>query len=73
MITSKVTHKTYDPAECVFLSNPVQCHKYFELLGSDLFVDILWASEKRPDALVYVWRKCAETAKAKELWDKRLL
>ena len=44
MITSKVTNKTYDPAECVFLTNPVQCQRYLEYLGADYLYDILWTS-----------------------------
>ena len=37
------------------------------------FLDILWASEKRKYALVFVWKKCPETKRAKELWDKHEL
>jgi hypothetical protein len=73
MITSKITGKVYDPAEAVFFSNPVQTQRYLEFLGPELFLDILWASEKKRDALVFVWKKCPETKHAKELWDQHLL
>jgi hypothetical protein len=74
MITSKVTGKSYEPArDCVFLTNPLQCQKYFQYLGAELFLDILYTSEKRPDALVFVWKKCPETQLAKRLWDNHEL
>lgn len=73
MITSKVTHKTYDPSDAIFITNTTQCQKYFKYLGTDLFLDILYTSEKKEDALVYVWKKCPETARAKQLWDRHEL
>jgi hypothetical protein len=73
MITSKITGKVYDPSEAVFFSNPVQTQRYLEFLGPEFFLDILWASEKKRDALVFVWKKCPETKHAKELWDQHLL
>ena len=73
MITSKITGKTYEPSEAVFLTNPIQCQRYFKFLGSDLFLDILFASEKREDALVFVWKKCPETREAKIKWDNHEL
>lgn len=73
MITSKITGKNYDPDNAVFLTNPLQCQRYFKFLGSEHFLDILYTSEKREDALVFVWDKCLETKKAKELWDKHEL
>ena len=51
MITSKLTGKTYDPSECIFMSNPTQCAKYCKFLGTDLLVDVIVSSEKREDAL----------------------
>lgn len=73
MITSKVTGKTYEPGDCVYMTNPVQCVRYFQFLGTEHFLDILYASDKKPDALVFVWKRCPETKKAKELWDQHLL
>lgn len=73
MITSKITGKSYDPSDCVYLTNPVQCHKYLKYLGEDFFLDILYTSNKRDDALVFVWKKCPETRDAKIKWDQHLL
>lgn len=73
MITSKITGKQYDPSDAVFLTNPVQCQRYLKLLGSEHFLDILYTSEKRENSLVFVWRRCSETANAKKLWDQHLL
>lgn len=73
MITSKITGKTYEPGNAVYLTNPIQCQRYFKFLGSEPFLDILFASEKREDALVFVWKKCDATREAKALWDQHLL
>lgn len=73
MITSKITGKTYDEGCAVYLTNPVQCFRYFDYLGPEFFLDIIYSGEKRKDALVYVWRKCDETRRAKVLWDQHLL
>ena len=69
MITSTITGKKYDPSEAVYLTNPVQCQRYFKFLGDEPFLDILFTSEKKEDALVFVWKRCPETAHAKRLWD----
>ena len=70
MITSKITGKTYEPgSECIYLTNMLQVKKYLEFLGPELMLDILFSSEKRPDALVFVWKKCDATRQAKALWD----
>ena len=73
MITSKITGKTYEQSEAIYLTNPVQCQRYFKFLGDEPFLDILFTSEKREDALVFVWKRCPDTKKAKELWDKHML
>lgn len=69
MITSKITGKQYEPSDAVYLTNPLQCQRYFKLLGDALFLDILFTSEKREDALVFVWKRCPETREAKIKWD----
>ena len=69
MITSKITGKTYEPSDAVYLTNPIQCQRYFKFLGDEFFLDILFTSKKQEDALVFVWKRCPETAKAKRLWD----
>jgi hypothetical protein len=73
MITSKITGQTYEPSECVYITNPVQCQRYFKYLGADFFLDILYTSEKREDALVFVWKRCPETREAKIKWDNHEL
>lgn len=73
MITSKITGKTYEPSDCVYLTNMLQVKKYLEYLGSELMLDILFSSEQRPDALVFVWQKCPETREAKIKWDNHEL
>jgi hypothetical protein len=69
MKKSQITGKYYDEADAVYFSNPIQTQRYLDYLGPEYFLDILWASEKRKDALVFVWKKCPETAKAKKMWD----
>lgn len=73
MKVSKITGKSYESSECVYISNPVQCAKYCKLLGTDLLMDIVLSSEKREDALVFVWKKTPETREAKRLWDERAI
>lgn len=73
MITSKITGKTYEPSEGVYISNPIQCQKYFKYLGEEFFLDILYTSYKKEDSLVFVWKKCPETKKAKFMWDNHEL
>ena len=73
MITSKITGKSYEPSDCVYLTNMLQVKKYLEYLGPELMLDILFSSEQRPDALVFVWQKCPETREAKIKWDNHTL
>lgn len=73
MTISQITGKSYNPSECIFISNPTQCAKYCKFLGTELLMDIIVSSEKREDALVFVWKKCPETREAKFKWDNHLL
>lgn len=73
MKESKITGKRYEPGQAVYITNPVQTYLYFKNIGPEYFLDILWDSDKRPESLVYVWKKCDETKKCKLLWDKHLL
>jgi hypothetical protein len=74
MITSKITGKSYEPgADCLYLTNMLQTKKYLEYLGPEFLLDVLWSSEHRPDALVFVWKKCPETREAKQKWDNHEL
>ena len=70
MKISTLTGKTYDETNAIYMTNPKQNQAYAKYLGGwDYFLDMLFASEKREDALVFVWKRCPETAKAKHLWD----
>jgi hypothetical protein len=71
--TSTITLKTYDPSEAIYITNPIQCRKYFNYLGDKLFLDIIYTSEKGPDCLTFVWKKCPETRDAKIKWDNHEL
>ena len=69
MKISKITGKQYSEGDAIYLTNPIQCQRYFKYLGDEYFLDILYTSNKREDALVFVWKRCPETAQAKRLWD----
>ena len=74
MKTSKLTGKTYDESQAVYMTNPKQNQAYAKYLGGwEHFLDMLFTSEKREDALVFVWEKCPETAMAKRLWDNHAI
>jgi hypothetical protein len=73
MKISKITGKQYSEGDAVYLTNPIQCQRYFKYLGDEYFLDILYTSEKREDALVFVWKKCPETREAKIKWDNHEL
>ena len=73
MITSEVTHKNYEPGNCVFISNVLQAKKYLDYLGADYLLDTIWNSEVKENCIVFVFPRCAETAQAKKMWDQRLL
>ena len=70
MKTSTLTGKIYDEAEAVYITNPRQNQAYAKYLGGwEFFLDMLFTSEKKEDALVFVWKKCPETRQAKLKWD----
>ena len=69
LVKSPITGKEYDEANCIYISNMLQSQKYLSLLGPDYLLDILYTGTYRRDSLVFVFKKCAETRKAKELWD----
>lgn len=74
MKRSTLTGKTYDEATAIYMTNPKQNLAYAKYLGGwDLFLDMLFTSDKREDALVFVWKKCPETAEAYRLWNLHLL
>jgi hypothetical protein len=70
---SKITGRTYNEVDGVYISNMLQCHKYLNYLGPEYLLDILYTDTKKKDALVFVFKKCPETRKAKELWDNHEL
>lgn len=72
-VKSKITGKAYLPEKAVYLTNPVQCQRYFKFLGDEHFLDILYESNRGDDCLVFVWKKNDETKQAKTLWDQHLL
>lgn len=72
--TSQLTGKTYDESEAIYMTNPRQNQAYAKYLGGwEYFLDMLFTSEKKEDALVFVWKRCPETKQAKLLWDQHLL
>ena len=74
MKTSMLTGKCYDETSALYMTNPRQAQAYAKYLGGwDYFLDMLFTSEKREDALVFVWERCDATKQAKLLWDQHLL
>jgi hypothetical protein len=51
----------------------LQAQKYLAHLGPEYLLDILYTGTHRKDSLVFVFKKCPETRKAKELWDNHEL
>ena len=73
LVKSPITQKVYDPAYCVHISNMLQARRYLSYLGPEYLLDVLYTDTRREDSLVFVFKKCPETRKAKELWDKHEL
>lgn len=74
MKTSQLTGKTYDPSDAIYMTNPRQNQAYAKYFGGwDYFLDMLFTSDKKEDALVFVWKRCEATKQAKLLWDQHLL
>lgn len=70
---SPITQKVYDEDKCVNITNMLQAKRYLFYLGPEYLVDVLYTGTKREDCLVFVFKKCPETRKAKELWDNHEL
>lgn len=64
---SNLLNKYYDPEDVVFLSNFVQVSRYLNNGAVDDFVDILYSGTKRPDTIVFVFKK---SPKVQELYRK---
>jgi hypothetical protein len=73
MVKSKITGKEYDESNCVYITNVLQVQKYLENLGPEYLLDILYTGTYRKDSLVFVFERCLETRRAKELWDNHEL
>lgn len=73
MVKSMITGKEYAEDNCVYISNMLQAQRYLAYLGPEYLLDILYSGTYRKDSLVFVFQRCIETRKAKELWDKHEL
>ena len=69
VVKSMITGKEYDESNCVYITNVLQAQKYISFLGPEYLLDILYTGTYRKDSLVFVFKRCSETRKAKELWD----
>ena len=73
LVKSQITGKVYDSSVCVHIPNMLQAQRYLSYLGPEYLLDILYTGTYRKDSLVFVFEKCPETRKAKELWDNHEL
>ena len=73
MVKSPITGKLYDATNCIYIPNMLQAKRYLSYLGPEYFLDILYTGTKREDSMVFVFKKCPETRKSKELWDNHEL
>lgn len=73
MIKSLITGREYVENNCVYVTNMLQAQKYLAHLGPQYLLDILYTGTHRKDSLVFVFMRCPETRKAKELWDRHEL
>lgn len=73
MITSEITKHSYEPGNCIFISNVLQAQRYLEYLGPTFLYDIIWNSSVKENCIIFVFPRCAETRRCKELWDQHKL
>lgn len=73
LVKSKITGREYNETDCIYVSNMLQCQRYLSFLGPEYLLDILYTGTYRKDSLVFVFKRCPETRKAKELWDNHEL
>ena len=73
MVKSMITGKVYDEAKCIYITNMLQAQRYLSHLGPEYLLDILYTGTYKKDSLVFVFERCAETRRAKELWDNHEL
>lgn len=73
LVKSRITGREYNETDCIYISNMLQCQRYLSFLGPEYLLDILYTGTHRKDSLVFVFERCAETRRAKELWDNHEL
>ena len=73
VVKSLITGREYAENNCVYVTNMLQAQRYLSYLGPQYLLDILYTGTYRKDSLVFVFERCSETRKAKELWDKHEL
>jgi hypothetical protein len=73
MVKSMITGREYFEQDAIYVSNMLQAQRYLSHLGPEYLLDILYTGTYRKDTLVFVFKKCPETRKAKELWDNHEL
>ena len=73
LIKSLITGREYSENNCVYVTNMLQAQRYLSHLGPQYLLDILYTGTYRKDSLVFVFERCPETRKAKELWDNHEL
>lgn len=73
MVKSMITGKEYVESDAIYIVNLLQAQRYLSYLGPEYLLDILYTGTKRKDSLVFVFKRCLETRKAKELWDNHEL
>ena len=73
MVKSKITGKEYAESDAIYVANMLQAQRYLSYLGPEYLLDILYSGTYRKDSLVFVFKRCPETRKAKELWDNHEL
>lgn len=73
LIKSMITGREYLENDCVYITNMLQAQRYLSFLGPEYLLDILYTGTYRKDSLVFVFQRCPETRRAKELWDKHEL
>ncbi len=73
LVKSLITGREYAENNCVYVTNMLQAQKYLANLGPQYLLDILYTGTYKKDSLVFVFERCPETRRAKELWDKHEL
>ena len=73
MVKSQITGKVYVETDAIYVTNMLQAQRYLAHLGPEYLLDVLYSGTRKKDSLVFVFQKCPETRKAKELWDNHEL